>query len=165
MNYTLPEFLAHAIALENEAAERYLELADMMEAHRNDEVSALFRDMERYSRLHHDSIAARAMGEALPELLSVDFRWTRGPEVTGEEAFDPQLVAYDALRIARENEVRGLDYYSQVGTSATDPEVRRLAAEFAAEESEHVQALDDWLARTPRPSAPWRDDPDRTSKA
>ena len=165
MNYTLPEFLAHAIALENEAAERYLELADMMEAHRNDEVSALFRDMERYSRLHHDSIAARAMGEALPELLSVDFRWTRGPEVTGEEAFDPELKAYDALRIARDNEVRGLDYYSQVGINTTDPEVRRLAAEFAAEESEHVQALDDWLARTPRPSAPWRDDPDRTPPA
>jgi rubrerythrin len=95
----------------------------------------------------------------------VDFRWTRGPEVTSEEAFDPQLKAYDALRIARENEVRGLDYYSQVGINATDPEVRRLAAEFAAEESEHVQALDDWLARTPRPSAPWRDDPDRTPTA
>jgi rubrerythrin len=48
MDYTLPEFLAHAIALEHEAAERYLELADMMEAHRNDPVSALFRDMVRY---------------------------------------------------------------------------------------------------------------------
>jgi hypothetical protein len=60
MNYTLPEFLAHAIALEREAAERYLELADMMEAHRNDEVSSLFRDMVRYSRLHHDSIVERA---------------------------------------------------------------------------------------------------------
>ena len=44
MDYTLPQFLAHAIALEREAAERYLELADMMEAHRNDEVAALFRD-------------------------------------------------------------------------------------------------------------------------
>ncbi|MBS0592648.1 MAG: rubrerythrin, partial [Proteobacteria bacterium] len=30
---------------------------------------------------------------------------------------------------------------------------------FAAEEAEHVQALDDWLARTPRPSVPWRTDP------
>ena len=30
MSYTLPEFLAHAVALEHEAAERYLELADMM---------------------------------------------------------------------------------------------------------------------------------------
>ena len=40
MNYTLPEFLAHAIALEHEAAERYLELADMMEA----VIAAVFLD-------------------------------------------------------------------------------------------------------------------------
>ena len=66
MNYALPEFLAHAIALEHEAAERYLELADMMEAHRNDAVSALFRDMVHYSRLHHDSIVERARGVTLP---------------------------------------------------------------------------------------------------
>ena len=47
MSYTLPEFLAHAIAMEQEAADRYLELADMMEAHHNDAVSAVFRDMCR----------------------------------------------------------------------------------------------------------------------
>ena len=50
MSYALPEFLAHAVALEQEAADRYLELADMMEAHRNDAVSAVFRDMTRFRR-------------------------------------------------------------------------------------------------------------------
>ena len=59
MSYTLPEFLAHAVALEHEAAERYLELADMMESYRNDEVSSLFRDMVGFSRLHCDEIKAR----------------------------------------------------------------------------------------------------------
>lgn len=161
MNYTLPEFLAHAIALESEAAERYLELADMMEAHRNDEVSALFRDMVRFSRLHHDSIVERARGVALPTLRSWQYRWTQPPEAGGEEAFDYTLDAYSALCYARENEARALQYYSTVGQQSSEPEVRRLAAEFAAEETEHVQALDDWLARTPRPSTPWRDDPQR----
>ena len=161
MNYTLPEFLAHAIALEREAAERYLELADMMEAHRNDEVSSLFRDMVRYSRLHHDSIVERARGVALPTLRSWQYRWREPPEAGGDEAFDPGLKAYDALRYARENEVRAMDYYADVGQHTADEEVKRLAAEFAAEETEHVQALEDWLARTPRPSAPWSHDPDR----
>lgn len=161
MNYALPAFLAHAIALEHEAAERYLELADMMEAHRNDEVSALFRDMVRFSRMHHDSIVERSRGVALPSLRSWEYRWTQPPEAGGEEAFDISLDAYSALRYARENEMRALDYYSAVGLQSADPEVRRLATEFAAEETEHVQALDDWLARTPRPSAPWRDDPER----
>ncbi len=161
MDYSLGEFLAHALALEREAAERYLELADMMEAHRNDAVSALFRDMVRFSRLHHDSIAERSRGIELPTLRSWQYRWTHPPEAGGDEAFDYTLDAYTALRYARENEVRALDYYAQVGQNSSDAEVRRLAAEFAAEESEHVEALEDWLARTPRPSATFDADPQR----
>ncbi len=106
MDYTLPEFLAHAITLEREAAERYLELADMMESHRNDEVSALFRDMVRYSRLHHDSIVERAGGIVLPTIGPWDYFWRTPPEAGGDEAFDYTLNAYDALRYARENELR-----------------------------------------------------------
>ena len=165
MDYALPEFLAHAIALEHEAAERYLELADMMESYHNDAVSALFRDMVSYSRLHHDSIVERARGVTLPKLRSWEYRWSSPPEAGGEEAFDYLLDAYNALRYARENEVRAMEYYSSVGMQSGDAEVKRLATEFAAEETEHVQALDDWLARTPRPSAPWRDDPDRSGPA
>jgi len=151
MDYTLPVFLAHAIALEREAAERYLELADMMEAHRNDEVSALFRDMVRYSRLHHDSIVERANGVALPAIGPWDYWWRTPPEAGGDEGFDYTINAYDALLYARENELRAMNYYSEVGLNTSEPEVRRLAAEFAAEETEHVEALDEWLARTQRP--------------
>lgn len=165
MDYTLPLFLAHAIALEREAAERYLELADMMEAHRNDDVSTLFRDMVRFSNLHHDSIVERAQGIELPKLRTWEYRWTQPPEAGCEEAFDPLLQAFNALRYARENEVRAMEYYSTVGLCSTDPEVKRLASEFAAEETEHVEALDDWLARTPRPSATWADDPERPKSA
>lgn len=162
MDYTLPEFLAHAIALEREAAERYLELADMMESYRNDPVSQLFRDMVHYSRLHHDSIVERAAGIALPALRSWQYRWRQPPEMGGDEAFDAALDTWSALVYARENEVRAMEYYSSVGRQASDAEVRRLAAEFAAEETEHVEALDDWLARTPRPGAPWRESAGRT---
>ena len=160
MDYTLPEFLAHAIALEHEAAERYLELADMMEAHRNDEVSALFRDMVRFSRLHHDSIVERAGGVALPTLRSWQYRWTQPPEAGGDEAFDYTLDAYEraALR-ARERGARDASTTADVGQHSSDPEVKRLAAEFAAEETEHVEALEDWLARTPRPGRRGATDP------
>lgn len=151
MDYTLPLFLAHAIALEREAAERYHELADMMEAHRNDEVSALFRDMVRYSRLHHDSIVERADGVVLPAIGPWDYCWRTPPEAGGDEAFDYTINAYDALLYARENELRAMNYYSEVGLNTSEAEVRRLAAEFAAEETEHVEALDEWLARTQPP--------------
>jgi len=160
MSYTLPEFLAHAVALEQEAADRYLELADMMEAHRNDAVSAVFRDMNRFSQLHRDEIKARVGSIELPQLKSWEYRWRSPPEVGGEEGFDYMIEAYNALRYARENEMRAMQYYRSVAEESSDPEVRRLATEFAAEETEHVAALDKWLALTPRPSTTWQSDPD-----
>ena len=160
MSYTLPEFLAHAVALEQEAADRYLELADMMEAHRNDAVSAVFRDMTRFSQMHRDEIKARVGAIELPQLKSWEYRWRSPPEVGGEEGFDYMIEAYNALRYARENELRAMQYYRSVAEESTDAEVRRLATEFADEETEHVAALDKWIALTPRPSTTWQSDPD-----
>jgi rubrerythrin len=78
----------------------------------------------------------------------------------GDEAFDYMLEPYNALRYARENEVRAMAYYRSVADADGDPEVRRLATEFAAEEAEHVAALDKWIAQTPRPALAWDTDPD-----
>ncbi|MCZ7563338.1 MAG: ferritin family protein [Burkholderiales bacterium] len=159
MSYTLPEFLAHAIAMEEEAAERYLELADMMEAHRNDDVSAVFRDMHRYSIMHRDAIRARVGDTELPKLKSWQYRWRTPPEMGDEDAFDYLLDAYNALQYARTNELRAMEYYRSVVGETDDAEVRRLADEFADEEREHVEALDKWIGRTQRPSATWQKDP------
>ena len=165
MSYTLPEFLAHAVALEQEAADRYLELADMMEAHRNDAVSVVFRDMTRFSQLHRDEIKVRVGAIELPQLRAWEYRWSLPPETGGEEGFDYMMEAYNALRYARENEVRAMQYYRSVADASTDAEVRRLAREFADEETEHVAALDKWIALTPRPSSTWQDDPDQLPPA
>ena len=160
MSYTLPEFLAHALALEKEAAERYLELADMMESYRNDAVSSVFRDMHRFSLLHHDEIQKRVGNIELPELRSWQYRWRTPPETGGEEAFDRTIEPYHALRYARDNELRAMKYYQSVAAQAQDVELARLASAFADEETEHVTALDHWIARTPRPSATWEADSD-----
>ena len=159
MSYTLPEFLAHAVAMEEEAAERYLELADMMEAHRNDEVSALFRDMHRFSLMHRDAIRARVGAIELPRLKSWEYRWRTPPEMGDEDAFDYMLDAYHALSYARDNETRAHEYYRSVADEAADAELKRLAGEFAAEEQEHVAALERWIERSHRPSEAWAQDP------
>jgi rubrerythrin len=160
VSYSLPEFLAHAVALETEAAERYLELADMMESYRNDDVSKLFRDMHRFSLLHRDQIQERVGSVVLPQLKSWQYRWRTPPEVGGEEAFDSALDAYQALQYARENERRALLYYRTVAEESADAEVKRLASDFADEEAGHVASLDKWLALTPRPSTTWQADPE-----
>lgn len=160
MKLALPEFLAHALAMEQEAADRYLELADMMEAHHNDAVSKVFRDMCRYSEMHRDSIRARVGSVALPKLNSWQYRWRTPPEVGGEEGFDYMIEPYNALVYARGNELRSMKFYRAAAGEAQDAELKRLANEFADEEKEHVQALDRWLAQTPRPSATFEADPE-----
>jgi rubrerythrin len=160
MSYTLPEFLAHALALEQEAAERYLELADMMEAHRNDPVSSVFREMHRFSLMHRDDIRKRVGDIELPQLRSWQYRWRTPPEVAGEEVFEYMMEPYRALKYARENELRAMQYYRSVAAEAQDAELARLAKEFADEETAHVAALDKWIAQTPRPAATWGEDPD-----
>jgi rubrerythrin len=68
MGCTLTEFLAHALAMEAESADRYLELADMMEAHRIDAVSSAICVMTRFSGMHRDEIKARVGAVELPKL-------------------------------------------------------------------------------------------------
>lgn len=160
MSYTLPEFLAHAVAMEQEAADRYLELADMMEAHRNDAVSAVFRDMSRFSEMHRDSIVKRAAAIELPKLRSWEYRWRTPPEVGEEDGFNYLMESYHALKYARSNEMRSMKYYRSVAAEAQDGELRRLAGEFADEEKEHVLALDRWIAQAPRPSMTFAEDPE-----
>ena len=150
MSYTLPVFLAHAIKMEDEAAERYLELADMMEAHNNVDVAKVFRDMSRYSILHRDSIKERATGVELPRMRLADFKWVTPPEVADDEIFDYMLDPFRALEFARENEQLAAQYYQAVADETEDEEVKRLATEFAEEEQEHTEALDQILAQTQR---------------
>ena len=147
MSYSLPEFLAHALAMEGEAAERNLELADMMEAHDNLEVSGIFRDMHRFSTMHRNEIRERTGDLELPKLKSWQYRWVAPTEVGDEEGFDYTMTPHQALRYARENEERAMRFYQAVAGNSDDPEVRRLAAEFAEEEREHTEALDKWLER------------------
>lgn len=149
MSYTLPEFLAHALAMENEAAERYLELADMMEAHANLDVAGIFREMHRYSIMHRDSIKEHAGQIELPQIKSWQFRWVAPTEVGDEDGFDYMMTPHDALQYARDNEERAMHFYQTVAGRTDDPEVGRLAAEFADEEKEHTEALEDWLERVP----------------
>ncbi len=149
MSYSLPEFLAHALAMEEEAAERNLELADMMEAHNNLEVAGIFRDMHRFSTMHRDSIRERVGEIELPQLKSWQYRWVAPTEIGDEDGFDYMMRPHNALKYARDNEERAMLFYQAVAEQADDPEVKRLAIEFAEEEKEHTEALDGWLERVP----------------
>ncbi|MFT4095545.1 MAG: ferritin family protein [Rhodoblastus sp.] len=145
---TVEEFLACSIRLEKEAADRYAELADAMEASGNREVGKLFRQLSDYSRMHLADAMARGGFREIPELADGDFGWRsfENPETAAIWAADPLIGREQALEIALDAETAGYDYYKGVLDTTDDPEIKAFAKEFVEEESEHVAALHKWIA-------------------
>ncbi|MEJ2401851.1 MAG: ferritin family protein [Xanthomonadales bacterium] len=147
----LRTFLAYSVALEEEAADRHDELADMMDVHNNPEVAATFRKLAHYSRLHAQEIRDHARAHDLPQIAPWDYGWEdlEGPETADVATVDYLINTARALAIAMGNERRAHDFYADIGRHAPSAEVRELAAEFAAEEKEHLALLEAWQARVP----------------
>jgi rubrerythrin len=155
-------FLAHAIALEAEAAERYDELAGAMEVHNNPDVAALFHKLAGYSKLHLADVQKQAEGIPLPHLKPWEFEWsaTGSPEAAPIEKTHYLMKPYHCIQLALQNERRGHAYYADIAYKSQDPQVRRLAGEFAAEEAEHVAILEKWASTVQEPDADWDQDLD-----
>jgi rubrerythrin len=150
-------FLAHAIALETEAAERYEELADAMEVHNNREVAAMFRKQAQYSRLHCADVRKTAENIELPKLKPWEFEWhsAEGPETAPVERTHYLMTPYHCIHLALQNERRGHQYYAQVAYKTQDPQVKALATQFAEEEAQHVVTLEKWAATVKEPDPDW----------
>lgn len=157
-------FLAHALELENEAAQRYEELADSMEAHNNVEVAKLFRDLAGYSHKHAAEVKQIAAEHGpVPKVAPWEFQWdstTESPEAASFENAHYLMKPHHALKMALLSETQGNKYYASVAAETKDPEVARLAREFAEEEAGHVALVRKWLERYPLPKDGWDDDPD-----
>lgn len=152
----LAHFLVHALALENQAGERYAELARQMDDSGAAEIAALFGKMSEFSRLHAAEIDTIARSHApLPVLQPWQFEWTtpEPPEVGDAALVSPDMTIAQALGYAIANERRGWEYYNHAAITAADAQARRLARDFASEEAEHVLTLERWLNNLSEPKA------------
>ncbi len=158
----LDTFLTYSVVLEEEAADRHDELADMMEVHNNPEVAATFRKLAHYSRLHAREIRDRSSGRSLRVIAPWDFEWEgmEGPETGDISDVNYLMSTGHALKIAMGNEQRAHDFYFEISKGSPDPAVRALAAEFAEEEKEHLELLEKWLEKHPESDEDMRWDPD-----
>lgn len=161
----IEEFLAHALALESEVAERYEEIADSMEIHNNTEVAQLFRRLARASAKHANEMRERAAGRTLPQIAPWEFQWgdASGPETPSMEKTHYLMTPYQALDMARNAEIQAQNYYTSVAGTTSNEDVRKLGLEFAYEEAEHVDLVNRLIARYPKPDKGWDFDPDPPS--
>jgi rubrerythrin len=152
------DFIAQALAMEQEAAERYDELADQMEVHNNAEVAELFRKMAEVERKHSERVLGKLPRKTPPARAPIAA--AEMPETIPTSEAHYLMPAYHALELALESEQRAQKFFEQAERSTRDARVRDAAREMAAEEREHVRLIKDWMKRVPKPEPGWDYDPD-----
>lgn len=143
------EFLAYAICLEQEAAERFADLSENMKNYGNEEVATFFGKMAHYSRMHLKEARDRAQFHELPDIPRDMFAWPDGesPESASMEGSHYLMDVEYALKLALEAEKQGFAFYDGIAKTTQDPEIRMMAEEFAKEEAEHIVWLTEWAQR------------------
>ena len=149
------EFMAQACALEAEAASRYAELAELMAAHNNPEVAALFAKLARIEGLHRDRILAKMGWTAAPEPDAFRWQTPEGPETTDPGELHYLMLPWHALKLAEHNEERAADFFEALARADVPAAVRAEAIETAEEERGHVRLIREWLERITPPGTDW----------
>lgn len=146
---SVEEFLVYAARLEQDAALRFDELADVASSFANKEVAEFFRQMAHFSRLHLDEARKRGGFHELPEIAIGQFQWpdVESPEAAAIWGADPNMDVSQAMDLALDAEQRGLAFYQSVLDDSEDPEIKAMAREFVEEEAEHVAAIERWITR------------------
>lgn len=153
---TLEQLMAQACALERQAAQRYTEFADILQAHNNAEVAAMFRALAQEESGHADAILQRMGWRQAPATQGV-------PEVAWMASLEQAhylMQPWHALQVALQAELQACEFYAELAPRCTDPALQRAARALEAEEREHIALLQSWLERVPVPQADWADDPD-----
>ena len=156
----LIDFMAQAIAMEQEAAQRYDEFADAMEMHNNLEVAAMFRKLAGIESRHADELLAEMGWSELPVFPRIAFEGFEGAETAPSDAIHYLMTPWHALQVALGAEERAVRFFTKLLEVATDPAVRRAATEMLAEEREHVELVRAWMDKVEKPAESWAVDPD-----
>jgi rubrerythrin len=145
---TPEEFYAHALAIEREAAERYLEFAEWFEK-RSTSLAELCHRLAALEREHFETLAEACARLELPEIAAGDYRWLERdwPEAGPREHFYAATTSRQLLQIALAGEKRAHAFFVWVARTAPDRGVRELAALMAAEENEHIAWVSEALER------------------
>ncbi len=153
--------LAHAYAIEQEAAERYQDLADQMYNTSNDEVGDLFAKLAEIEAKHAAELSLEHGAADLP-LAAGDYKWDslESPEAIPFGEMHYLMPVQRALTLALAAEERAQAFYEQLAAKAPSEELRALASEFAEEEASHVRIVKAWLLRIDAAADDWAEDMD-----
>lgn len=146
---SIAEFYAHAIAIETEAAARYRDLAAQMKGFGNQDTAKLFDRLAGFEEKHAAELKKRSAGMKLPKLAAGAWEWLdNGPtEVPRYEFLFRRVYTHHVLLLALQAERRAKEFFERIRSSSADPGIKKLAADFAREEAEHMAWIEQQLER------------------
>ena len=134
---TLKDALDIAIIIEDDARERYQELADQLELHHTGEAAELFRFMLEQETKHGDELREhrkRLFGEARVEVDRTHIPEVETADYDAARAF---MSSHQALRVALANESRAFDFFDRALNHVKDDEVAQLFKQLRTDEMDH----------------------------
>jgi rubrerythrin len=142
---SLDELFALANAMEQEAADKYAELAEEMRRQNRSDLVSVFADLEAAEREHVDSVVRWSQsrrGKAPdPALVRWETPETFDAETAGEIRTSRLTTPYRALAMAVRNEERAFAFWAYVAAFSEDSEIKQAAEAMAREELGHVSTL------------------------
>lgn len=159
---TLADLFAVAYQIEADAVGRYNVLAAQMETHNNLELVAVFRDLARAEAIHRDEIRRLAGEIDVVSHARQVAKWARGesPEEVDLGSAHYLMTPWHALDLALAGEKRALAFFTSIVQTTTDPNIKKMAEEFAEEENEHVNLVYRLMQKYLLPAHSWSDDLD-----
>ena len=146
---TLQDALDLAILIEEEAKDRYEELAGELELHRTPEAAKFFRRMAGNEEKHRAELSARR-AVLFPHAVRAVTRSmlfdVEAPEYDETRAF---MTLREALQVALRSERKAFNFFTQALDLMTEGTVKTLFLELRDEEVEHQVRVLGELDKTP----------------
>ena len=135
----IPEFYAHALAIEREAVQRYREFEAYFAGRGDDVLAGLCSNLAVLEEEHLEALRTCCAGMELPDVNPAEHGWlTADRNSDAERAFYRVVDAGQLLEIALRSECNALGFFQWVATTSPDESVRSLAHDMAIEEMDHV---------------------------
>jgi rubrerythrin len=146
---SIKDALDLAILVEEEAEERYRELADNLEFHNTKEAASFFRFMATCEAKHGEELSAKREEMFADQPINVDRSLLWDVEAPGFEVAKSFMTIQEALTVALAAETKAFEFFDGALPEVEDPEVRELFTELRQEEVEHMQMVREQMKKAP----------------
>jgi rubrerythrin len=148
-NLSVRDALDLAILIEEEAEERYRELAENLELHNTRQAASFFRYMVTCEAGHGEELSAKRRELFGDQPMGVDRSMLWDVEAPAYEVAKSFMTIQEALGVALAAETKAFKFFDDALPELEDPEVRELFTELRQEEVEHIQMVRGEMKKAP----------------